>query len=187
MKDTPVPESDKSLVGDFYNNTFNATTSLASLHLWALFGFLSVMISCDFKKWIVTNSIFKHFIGIIAFFFLFTIIDKDNKVPVYIVWIKTCIVYGAYLMMIKSKWYFSIPILLLLVIDQTVRAHYDYLKNKNPKDSSLSTLDLVKNNINIIVFMLIIVGFILYAIRQYNEYGSNFSFTTLLFEFGCKA
>ena len=52
---------------------FDGKKSLSALYLWLLFGFLSTMVSCDLQKWMVDNTFFRHVIGIIAFFFLFTV------------------------------------------------------------------------------------------------------------------
>lgn len=60
---------------------------------------------------------------------LFTIVDeKAEKVPVQFLLLKTVIVYIAFVMMTKSKWYFSLPVLMALVLDQMLKYYSDYLK-----------------------------------------------------------
>lgn len=168
------------------NKTFDTKTAITSLYLWLLFGFLSTMVSCDIQKWMKSNNVFRHLIGIIAFFFLFTILDTSNHSPMYLIWIKTFFVYFIFLLMIKSKWYFSLPVLFLLVVDQSIKTHHDYTYQLNKDDPSLKTLMDIRSGINITIIVLILIGFIAYALRQYNEFGNKFSFTTLLFYSHCK-
>jgi hypothetical protein len=168
---------------------FDIRTAIAGLYLWLLFGYLSNIVSCDIKKYITDNVYFRHFVGLISFFLLFTVVDKDNDLDVLNIWLKTCFVYFIFLLMTKSKWYFSIPTLILLIIDQSIKFQIDFDKNKEKNNSK------EKNNIvlyekmreilyNIIIFV-IVIGFIHYAIRQYNNFGSKFSFIKLLLYSTC--
>jgi hypothetical protein len=166
----------------FSADTFDIKKALSGLYLWLLFGYLSTMVSCDLQRWMKDSLLFRHFVGIIAFFFLFTVLDSSNKVPIGALWIKTFFVYAIFLMMVKSKWYFAVPVLLLLVIDQSIRAHSEYIaKNKE----TIEQYDNYRQMINKLIIALIIGGFFHYMFRQWNEFGDNFSFSTFLFSYGC--
>ena len=171
---------------DDLRKTFDTKSALTGLYLWLLFGFLSTMVSCDIQQWMHHSIVFRHFVGIIAFFFLFTVIDKDNKSHISLLWLKTFFIYGIFLLMVKSKWYFSIPVLLLLVIDETIKLHYDYLKRNSEKPETLEAWDHIRNNINKLIIGLIVIGFGDYAFRHYKEFGKDFSLTNLLFKYECK-
>jgi hypothetical protein len=179
--------SDTSEQSIFSENTFDTKTALSGLYLWLLFGYLSTMVSCDLQRWMRDSLLFRHFVGIIAFFFLFTVLDTSNKAPIGAMWLKTFFVYGIFLMMVKSKWYFAVPVLLLLVGDQSLKAHSDYLgKNdatKNKKE--IEQYDNYRQIINKLIIALIIGGFFHYMLRQWNEFGDQFSFSTFLFSYGC--
>lgn len=114
---------------------FDARTAIAGLYLWLLFGFLSSIVSCDIKKLINENVYFRHFVGLISFFLLFTITDKDNDNDLNIsrIWMNTFFVYLIFLMMTKSKWYFSIPVLLLIVIDQSYKFQIEFIQKEKKK------------------------------------------------------
>ena len=167
-------------------NTFDTKTALSALYLWLLFGFLSSMVSCDIQKWMMKDLFFRHFIGIIAFFFLFTVLDNSNKISIGVTWLKTITVYLVFLLMVKSKWYFSIPVLLLLITDQSLKVHHDYLQKNNSNDDSLASLNKWRNYLSIAIYSIIIIGFIAYGIRQYKEFGADFSWIKLLLHYGCK-
>lgn len=166
--------------------TFDTKAALTGLYLWLLFGFLSTMVSCDIQRWMRDSLMFRHFVGIIAFFFLFTVIDTSNKTHILLIWLKTIFIYGMFLLMVKSKWYYSLPLLLLLVLDQSFRVHRDYLDSRGADRRVLEKWDHTREIINKVVIGLIVVGFVHYAVRQKAEFGSNFDFGKLLFSYGCK-
>ena len=174
------------LFGDmFSSNTFDTKTALSGLYLWLLFGYLSTMVSCDLQRWMKDSLLFRHFVGIIAFFFLFTVLDTSNKATIGSLWIKTFFVYVIFLMMVKSKWYFAIPVILLLVGDQSLKVHSDYLEKEGKDKKEIEQIDSYRQMINKLIIALIIGGFFHYMFRQWNEFGDKFSFSTFLFSYGC--
>ena len=174
------------LFGDVFSpNTFDTKTALSGLYLWLLFGYLSTMVSCDLQRWMKDSLLFRHVVGIIAFFFLFTVLDTSNKVPIGALWIKTFFIYAIFLMMVKSKWYFALPVILLLVGDQSLKAHSDYIAKEGKDKKEIEQIDVYRQMINKIIIALIIGGFFHYMLRQWNEFGDKFSFSTFLFSYGC--
>lgn len=159
---------------------FDTTNALSGLYLWLLFGFLSVLVNCDLQRFIKQHPVIMHLVGILAFFFLFTIIDTDNKVSIGTVWIQTLFVYFIFMLMIKSKWYFVVPVIILLLIDQSIKKELNYELNKmSDKDAIEKKREYAKkisSIINIIIIVIIVIGTIHYAFLQKLEYKENFSF-----------
>ena len=164
---------------------FDARTAISGLYLWLLFGFLSTMVSCDIKQF-MDNVYFRHFIGLIAFFLLFTITDKDNDLDIGGIWIKTFFVYFIFLMMTKSKWFFSIPVLLLLIIDQSYKFEIEFIQKDKKEINKIQKYENIRKYLYYVIMTLIVIGFIHYTLKQYNQYGSKFSFTKLLLYHTCK-
>ena len=169
----------------FSSNTFDTKTALSGLYLWLLFGYLSTMVSCDLQRWMRDSLLFRHFVGIIAFFFLFTVLDTSNKAPIAALWIKTFFIYAIFLMMVKSKWYFAVPVLLLLVGDQSLKVHADYISKDGKDKKTVYQIDYYRQLINKLIIALVVGGFFHYMFRQWNEFGDQFSFSTFLFSYGC--
>ena len=165
------------------SNTFGMKYALSALYLWLLFGYLSSMIGCDLQRWMTRHQSFRHVIGFIAFFLLFTLFSENNDNHILSVLIKTAAVYFVFILMTKSKWYFSIPTLLLLVIDQGLKYQSSYLKKQK---KSYETLDTIRGYIDYALIALITSGFIFYGIRQKNTFGDKFSFLKLLFSNKCR-
>ena len=88
--------------------------------------------------------------------------------------------------MIKSKLYFALPVLLLLIINQIIKYHKEYLYKKNKLDKSIKKYEYLRIIINIIIKFLIIIGFLDYVILQYLEFGNDFSLYKLIFFNSCK-
>ena len=168
------------------SSNFDTRSALSGLYLWLLFGYLSSMVSCDMQRWMQDSLLFRHFVGIVAFFFLFTIIDNNNTTAIYYIWMKTLLVYFIFLLMIKSKWYFSLPVFLILIVDQSLKSHNDYLAKKDPNDPEIVKLNQARNGLYIALISLIVIGFIHYFFRQWHEFGKDFSPAKLLFASTCK-
>ena len=171
---------------------FDTGTAITGLYIGLLFGLLSTLLSCDMKRLINNNMYFRHLIGLISFFLLFTITDKDNKneLDIKTIWINTILVYGLFIMMTKSKWYFSIPVLILIVIDQSYKFQvgfiHDKKKDNKQNNEKIQLYEKSRIFIDVIILIIIFTGFIHYTIRQYKQFGSKFSFGKLLFYSSCK-
>lgn len=169
-----------------FDKMFDVRNAIIGLYLWLLFGYLSNIVSCDIKRLMTEHTYFRHFVGIISFFLLFTVIDKDNELNVIHIWVKTCFVYFIFLLMTKSKWYFSIPTLILLVIDQSIKFQIDFIKTADPKSNKIILYEKYRDIFYILIGIMIIAGFIHYSVRQYNDFGSQFSIIKLLLHNTCK-
>lgn len=165
--------------------TFDTTVALSGLYLWMLFGYLATMMNCDLQRFIKTHVFFRHIIAIVAFFFLFTLVDNDNKSHIGIIWCKTLFVYALYIMAIKSKWYFAFPVLGLLMIDQTIKMHVKYLDKKEKMGKYIDYYKYIRDNINNAIIVIIVIGFLHYVLRKHSQYGSKFSFYKLLISEKC--
>lgn len=173
------------------SNTFDTTNALSSMFLWLMFGYLSVLLNCDLQRLIKNHPLVLHFVGILAFFFLFTVIDSSNKTTVLNIWIKTIFIYLMFMLLVKSKWYFVVPVLGILLIDQTLKKDIAYRKQATPEQDITQYESLVKQFsriANILIICIIITGTIHYAILQKREYKDRFSWMTFFFGFTtCKA
>jgi hypothetical protein len=162
---------------------FDTSTALSGLYLWLLFGYSSRLLSCDIQKLMTGNVIFHHILCLVSFFLLFTIMDNNSRnYSLLLLWKKTFFVYFIFILMIKSKIYFTLPVLLLLVIDQHLKIFINKIKSNNEKTIYYTN---IRNNINNLTIGIIIAGFIHYVYRQYNEFGDKFSMSKLLFTYTC--
>jgi hypothetical protein len=78
--------------------------------------------------------------------------------------------------MTKSKWYFVVPVLILLLVDQSYKKNVNFMKSKEEDVTELETRSKqLSSVINIVIIALILIGTAHYMFLQYNEYGDKFS------------
>lgn len=169
-KDTPISQIN-------WSQSFNATTALANMYLWLLFGYLATQINCDLQRLMFNSVIVRHLVSLLAFFFLFTLIDSTNKSNLITTWTKTLVVYGLFILTTKSKWFFIVPVLILLLIDQSIKKYEQNVKDQSAK----IRIEKISKCINFLVIVIIVIGAIDYYFRQKQEYKRNFSFVKFLF------
>ena len=164
-----------------FSGTFDTTNALAGMFLWLIFGFLSTLINCDLQRFLQSNPYWIHFFGIIAFFFLFTLVD-NNTSNIAIIWVKTILVYFLFILMTKSRWYFAIPVLILLVITQSLKKELEIKIRNNENVKKFQNKQIIITNIlQIVIFALIFIGTSQYLSKQYTEKGKDFSLFKFFF------
>lgn len=168
---------------NFYNllstKTFETTSALSAFYMWIAFNYLASLLNCDIQRFIATNPSSKHLVGLLTFFFLFTVLDPMNNAGVLVLFLKTLFVYIIFVALIKSKWYFVIPSLILLITDQTMKLHVNYLQKQERSDEA-DKWQNIRSTINIINISLIILGCLHYLIYQYLDKGPEFSIIKFL-------
>jgi hypothetical protein len=165
-----------------FSGTFDTTNALAGMFLWLIFGFLSHLINCDLQRFLLTNPYWIHFFGIVAFFFLFALVDT-NSTSIGNVWFKTILVYILFIFMTKARWFFAVPVLILLVITQSIKKDIE-IKNKNNQDTKKLELaeDKITGILQILIIILIFVGSAHYMFKQYHDHGKNFTLWKFFFK-----
>jgi hypothetical protein len=164
------------------NETFDSTNAMSSMFLWLIFGYLAAMLNCDLQRMLYKHPLWIHLFGITAFFFLFTILDTNNKSPIWIVWLKTLFIYFLFVLMTKSKWYFVVPVLVMLLIDQSIKK--DLAMREARGDDTTKYKDRqekITKILNITIIVVIVVGTIHYMFLQKLEYKSKFSMWEFFF------
>lgn len=164
------------------SGTFDTTNALSSMFLWMIFGWMSVMLNCDLQRFMQNNVIIMHFFGIIAFIFLFTLLDSNNKTSLRLIIVKSIFIYFLFVLMTKTKWYFILPVLTLLLFDQLVKKDIAFNKSAGNDTTKQEEIQKVLSRvINVIIIVLIVIGNLHYMYLQYSEYGNDFNIFTFFF------
>lgn len=164
------------------SGTFDTTNALSGMFLWIIFGYLATMLNCDLQRFISMHPLFVHFMGLTAFFFLFTILDSQNKSSLNLIYLKTVLVYALFVMMTKSKWYFVVPVLMLLLVDQATKKQLAFDKAGGKDTSSQEERqEAITRILNVMIIVLIVIGTLHYMYLQYIEYGDKFSYFQFFF------
>ena len=148
--------------------------------LWLIFGFMTPLLSCDIQRLMTNNIYAKHIMSLVLFFFLMAVIDTSNTAGIGRTWLKAVSIYLLFMFAVKSKIAASMTVIVLLVIDQTIRIHMDYKKRNNDL-SNMNYFELARKALFGAVVFTVFVGYILYMLRAQAEFGADFSHIKLLF------
>lgn len=178
----------------FLSNTFDMSSALSGIYLWLLFGYLSVYVNCDLQRFLRSNNVVSHLVGIVAFFFLFTVVDNDNKASLAMTWLKTVLVYLLFILTTKSKWYFAAITLVLLLGDLSYQKHVEHKKSTNSGKGNENAIALEEENnkrislmFNVLVVISIVVGTVHYCFVQREQHKNRFSYLQFFLNRGsCK-
>lgn len=179
--DNDKTESDMqiTLKTDSYDTTF----ILSTVVILVLFNVLEESISCDIQK-IIKNKYVKHTIGVVSIFFLFSVIGNKENQHIWTIWWKSIIMYFIFILMAKTEWYFGLPIVALLLIDQSLKIQQEHNNNKS-KPYNKKVYLIAREIITYLILGLIFVGFTSYGLKQYQEHKENFDMIKLIFGIGC--
>jgi hypothetical protein len=168
--------------------SFDMSFALSAMFLWLIFGYLGKLLNCDIQHLMTNNIYVMHGLAIVAFFFLFTVLDTSNPDrTLATVWVETIVTYGIFMMVVKSKWYFVFPAITLLLITQSLK--YQMLFNTN-HDKSVEKQTSQQDNshlykaVKILTWLnigIIVTGFIHYGLYQFNMRQNSFDILKLVF------
>jgi hypothetical protein len=164
------------------HTTFDTTYALSAMFLWIMFSYLANMLNCDLQRMLKSNLMVVHLCGVLTFFFLFTLLDPNNKSSIGVIWLKTLIVYILFVLMTKSKWYFVVPVLILLLIDQTLKKEVAIREARGQHDQSLKgRQEGITKMVNVSIIVVITIGALHYMYLQFIQHHSQFSFKKFFF------
>ena len=166
-------------------DAFDSTFVLSSIFILILFNVLEESMNCDVQRMIKNNQYIKHIVGLVSIFFLFTTVGNKKSKHIISLWGKTIVTYFIFLLLAKSKWYFSLPVAILLLLEQSLKIQ-EYHNIDNSKDYNKKIYVITRNIITYSIFILIFTGAIDIGIKQYNDHKDNFNFFKLFFGIGCQ-
>ena len=161
--------------------------ALLLLYVIMVSSFLEPLFSCDLQRLFTESIVAKHILGIISTFFLITLTNEQEIKSLPEMFKTTGIIYGMYILSIKSKVRFTLLMLSVLVADQVLRVQVGII-NKRETEKVARDGDLaLKNKLVKIrewmtwaIVALIVGGILHYYIRARREFGSLFSTATFI-------
>jgi hypothetical protein len=164
------------------SDTFDTTFALSAMFLWIIFSYLANMLNCDLQRLLKSSLLVVHISGILAFFFLFTLLDPNNKSSIGAIWLKTLFVYILFVAMTKSKVFFVVPVLILLLIDQSLKKEVAIREAKGlPDEVFKGRQEYISKIINITIIVIIAIGSLHYLYLQSIQHRNKFSFKQFFF------
>lgn len=180
---------------------FKVLKSLFLLFLVMSGGFIGDIFNCPLKNILTNNIYIKHIIFIALIYFTIDFTDDDNVHPYknlklsFELWI-------FYIMIIRMNIFFSITVFILLFLLYVIDEYYEYIvqeelkihiekiddkEKKIEEEGHLKILQekhnyLKKYNVILeyIIIFTVLIGFILYFIKQYKDKKSKFSYSKFI-------
>jgi Ca2+/Na+ antiporter len=151
------------------------TLPVFAFYLIVFCNFVKETVGCRLSEVLETNMYAKHFVAILLLFFLVILADPNNDMERNILYYMgiTILIYILYIITTRVSFPIMIAILLMLtvlyILDKIAQK-----KKEQGKEEQYKNYRLVQLILFIIIFATSIVGFILYFIEKYREYGKNF-------------
>ena len=149
--------------------------------------FLAQLFPCRLQKILLENMLFKHLFGYFTMvFFVVLSAPIDNKslqkvIP------EALLLYLIFILITKVNTHIFYILIILLGICYLITLQKNYeidnnINNSNEKDSNrIKLYNSILNGIYIIIFVLLILGIIIYMGEKKIEYNKNFSYQTFFF------
>ena len=160
-------------------NKTEITTLIAVFYLSLLIGY-KTLLNCDVQRLLTTNQYMNHFVTFFCCFFLVSIFYQKNE-SVAKLWGVSIIGYLLVMMLLKTRLEIVGVVFVLLMIDQSINTSIFSKQQQNPDDPMIDQLQKIRNYIFYGVIIMIMVGFLLYFIKQRKEHPENFSYLTFFF------
>jgi hypothetical protein len=156
------------------------TTVFSAIILWLIFGFFSPLLNCDLQQLLTKNVYAKHIGCLVCVFFLIAVFIAPPTQDLGVTWIQTLILYVFFIMATKSKLFPILLVLLLLVIDQSIRLEIERRLALDP-EADVKQLKTTRDYLLYSIAILIVLGCAWYYVIKYQEYGDSFSNVTFFF------
>ena len=139
------------------------SNGLSAIYLWLIFSITLSLFNCKIVKLINKNILLQYSTLFISIFFLFIVLESENsKKHISILLINSLIIFISFIILIKINKIFSILILILILFNQTLKVHINYLINNNiykKNNNIINYYKKIRNIINISICLLILMGF----------------------------
>ena len=154
----------------------NLALPLFAFYLIVFCNFTKELVGCRLQYVLDKNIYAKHFIGILLLFFLVIMTDPNNMEKNLLANVGyTLLIYALFVLTTKISFILMIPVLLLLLVCY-ITATISKKKKEEKKEDEYNNLKAIEKIAFVIMCLISIVGFIIYLIEKYREYGKQFSF-----------
>ena len=166
------------------NNEFNneyLVKGMALLILAVGCNFTSELFGCKLQYLLTNNMFFKHFILIFIIFFSINFTNSKLVKPE-LVLKYTLLIYVLFLLFSKMNIYLTLFVLFNLMIQYYLYTYIDYYRNR-PQETkiNLKHMEYHLNIMNYVNVGVIMIGFVLYILKQKKSYNKDFDIVKFIF------
>ena len=149
----------------------NATPFLFLLSASILTNFIGDTMGCKIQKIFSKNTLLKYIVILFLIYTTITMIDKNTKPKIH--FIKSIYILILFILFTKNTLRMTIVIGLCMILLFIIEDYINYYKNiKNIE--KVNKLNKISMNLKYIILILIIVGHLLYIVKQKKWFGDKF-------------
>ena len=166
-----------------FPDIINVVTGIFLLVLAVSGNFIAETLGCKSQKLLSENMYAKNIIIILIVYFALGVTDEENTRPEENM-IMALQIWMFFLIFNKMNLYFTGLSLLLITTVLIGKNYIDYYKknNKNNEhDEKIEFIGKVSRNIFTVNIGVIIIGFLMYFRKQFNDHSADFSFISFIF------
>lgn len=160
-------------------------TGIFLLFLAVSGNFIGETFSCNLQRLLKSNMIAKHVLLLIILYFSINFSGKKDDEyfshPLHTL-NSTFMIYLLFLLFTKMDIYFTIFVVILLTILYILHDYIVYCEHHKKDKKYIDNLTLFSNILIVFLILVILLGFILYLSKQYNDHSQDWS--TIKFIFG---
>lgn len=145
--------------------------------------FIAETLGCRTQKLLTENMMAKHLITFMILNFAIGFTNSDNDIHPFSILTLSAIIYVLFILFTKMNMYFTIAVFGLLFILYNLSSFLSYYKTTTPDNLVLiRSIESSQSILFTMVPLLIVLGSILYYMKQYKDHGKNWS--SIKFFFG---
>ena len=131
--------------------------------------FVAETLGCRARRFLTTNVFAKQAIIIFVVYAAITLFQVDGGKPgnPSRILILSLSLYVLFILFTKMNFVFTCVVFIIFSITYFIYNYIEYYKKEDPTNPKLPILKYVRNILNIVMVGLILVGFILFCIKQY--------------------
>lgn len=156
----------------------NSVGLLGLLYLIVAANFVEDLFSCDLRRTLASSLVMKHAILLLGAVFWVAESYVTDGSSFAALLAKAAGVYVLFVMSTKSQMWSLAPMLVLIICDQLVRLYGKTSQNESAV--KLDRLERVRIGLQAACVLLIMAGFLSYAVKQHREHGADFRMTRFM-------
>ena len=143
--------------------------------------FLAETFSCKMQNLLTNNMLAKHCFGIIILYFTIDFTTSADPQTPASNFKLALIIYSLFLLFTKMNLVFTILVFSLLAAIYTVNSYINYYQKTDPKSTEIKKLMKRRTHMSIALLGFLLMGFILYFVKQRREHRKNWSTAKFIF------
>ena len=158
----------------------NIPLALAALYFLISSNFLGELFTCSLRKTLSNNMLAKHILAIITLYISIMVTSKFDKISIKI--IATIFVYIWFIITTKCTAVYVLLILAIIALNYLFNQYLDTdIKDDKNKKEVYDLKSKVNKGILLLCFVISLIGFLQYYLKQKNDYGSKFHLGKFIF------